>query len=44
MAEELKESGTVIVMSVVGFVFGMMGMLGSFMQIQNLNTPFCKRG
>ncbi len=30
MAEELKDSGTVTAMSVVGFVFGIIGMLGSF--------------
>jgi len=30
MADELKESGTVTAMSVVGFVFGLIGMLGSF--------------
>jgi len=30
MAEELKESGTVTALSVVGFVFGLIGMLGSF--------------
>ena len=30
MAEELKDSGTVTAMSVVGFVFGLIGMLGSF--------------
>ncbi len=30
MAEELKDSGAVMAMSVVGFVFGLIGMLGSF--------------
>ena len=30
MADELKDSGTVTAMSVVGFVFGLIGMLGSF--------------
>lgn len=30
MAEELKDSGTVTALSVVGFVFGLIGMLGSF--------------
>ena len=30
MADELKESGTVTALSVVGFVFGLIGMLGSF--------------
>ncbi|MBM4285700.1 MAG: DUF2207 domain-containing protein [Deltaproteobacteria bacterium] len=30
MSEELKESGTVTAISVVGFVFGLIAMLGSF--------------
>ncbi|MBN1932300.1 MAG: carbohydrate-binding protein [Desulfobacterales bacterium] len=30
MADELKESGTVTAIAVVGFVFGLIGMLGSF--------------
>jgi hypothetical protein len=30
MAEELKESGTVTALSVIGLVFGLIGMLGSF--------------
>ena len=30
MAEELKDSGTVTALSVVGLVFGLVGMLGSF--------------
>ena len=30
MSEELKDSGTVTTLSVVGLVFGLIGMLGSF--------------
>ena len=30
MADELKESGTVTALSVIGLVFGLIGMLGSF--------------
>lgn len=30
MAEELKDSGTVTALSVIGLVFGLIGMLGSF--------------
>lgn len=30
MVEELRESGTVTALSVIGFVFGLIGMLGSF--------------
>jgi hypothetical protein len=30
MAEELKDSGIVTTLSVIGFVFGLVGMLGSF--------------
>lgn len=30
MADELKESGAVTALSVVGFVFGLIGMMGSF--------------
>ena len=30
MAEELKDSGTVTALAVIGFVFGLIGMLGSF--------------
>ena len=30
MAEELKDSGTVTGLSVIGFVFGLIGTLGSF--------------
>lgn len=30
MTEELKDSGTVTAMSVIGLVFGLIGMLGSF--------------
>jgi hypothetical protein len=30
MAEELKDSGSVTALSVIGFVFGLIGMLGSF--------------
>ncbi|MCJ7483275.1 MAG: hypothetical protein MUO31_09955 [Thermodesulfovibrionales bacterium] len=30
MPEELKDSGTVTALSVIGFVFGLIGMLGSF--------------
>lgn len=30
MSEELKDSGTVAALSVIGLVFGLIGMLGSF--------------
>lgn len=30
MAEELNDSGAVVVLSVIGLVFGLIGMLGSF--------------
>ena len=30
MAEQLKDSGTVTTLSVIGLVFGLIGMLGSF--------------
>jgi len=30
MAEELKDSGTVTALSVIGLVFGLIGMLGAF--------------
>ena len=30
MADDLKDSGIVTVLSVIGFVFGLLGMLGSF--------------
>jgi len=30
MSDELKDSGTVTAMSVIGLVFGLIGMLGSF--------------
>lgn len=30
MSEELKDSGTVTALSVIGLVFGLIGMLGSF--------------
>ena len=30
MAEELKDSGAVTALSVIGLVFGLIGMLGSF--------------